>query len=321
MTEQSAPLRDLVGSVADGMKDAPAEALWDQLVELGLHRIGVSEEAGGSGGELADLLVVVRALAERGAATPLVEAATADWVLAGCGKLDGTLTTLLLRDDTGAGRELVLPRVPWGRSAGAVLVCTPGGLFRADLAGAGVEPGEDLAGEPRDTVTLVAAPEPLTTGSGFSPEAVRERIALLRSVAVTGAAHGAYRLTRQYVAEREQFGAPLLKLPAVMRQLALARIALAEADTALSLAGTTPEGIAVAALTTSRTATEVARIAHQLHGAVGITAEYPLHPLTRRLWAWRDAVAPASGWARELGARAAEAGEEGIWTALAAPGL
>ncbi|MFF1732113.1 acyl-CoA dehydrogenase family protein [Streptomyces sp. NPDC058247] len=79
---------------------------------------------------------------------------------------------------------------------------------------------------------------------------------------MTGAAHGAYRLTRQYVSEREQFGSPLLKLPAVGRQLALARIALAEADTALSLAGTTPAGITVAALTASRTATEVARIAH-----------------------------------------------------------
>ncbi|MFF1732112.1 hypothetical protein [Streptomyces sp. NPDC058247] len=54
---------------------------------------------------------------------------------------------------------------------------------------------------------------------------------------------------------------------------------------------------------------------------MGITQEYPLHALTRRLWAWRDAVAPPSVWARELGARAADAGETGMWTQLTAPGL
>ena len=33
----------------------------------------------------------------------------------------------------------------------------------------------------------------------------------------------------------------------------------------------------------------VASIAHQLHGAMGYSQEYPLHHRTRRLWAWRDA--------------------------------
>ncbi|MFE2985727.1 acyl-CoA dehydrogenase family protein [Streptomyces sp. NPDC055092] len=321
MTGHSEELRDLVRSVADGTRDAPRDALWGRLVELGLHRVGVAEEDGGSGGTLDDLLVVAGALAERGAASPLVEAATADWVLAGCGQLGVGLATLMLREETDAEGLRVVPRVPWGRIAERAVICTPDGLFLADLAGAEVEQGEDLAGEPRDTVVLTAPAARMRTADGFSYRAVRDRLALVRAAAVTGAAHGAYRLTRQYVSEREQFGAPLLKLPAVGRQLALARIALAEADTALSLAGTRPAGVAIAALTASRTATEVARIAHQLHGAVGITQEYPLHALTRRLWAWRDAVAPPSVWARELGARAADAGETGMWTELTAPGL
>src|SRR3712207_7711537 len=32
----------------------------------------------------------------------------------------------------------------------------------------------------------------------------------------------------------------------------------------------------------------VARLAHQVHGAIGFTQEHRLHHLTRRLWSWRD---------------------------------
>jgi acyl-CoA dehydrogenase len=46
--------------------------------------------------------------------------------------------------------------------------------------------------------------------------------------------------------------------------------------------------VAHARITAATAATDVARLAHQLHGATGITREYPLHRLTRRLRAWPD---------------------------------
>lgn len=92
-------------------------------------------------------------------------------------------------------------------------------------------------------------------------------------------------------------------------------------------AGTEPVGpdeataaVAVARITTAQAATEVARLAHQLHGAMGITQEYPLHHVTRRLWAWRDAVAGERDWTDELGRRAADLGETALWTELTATG-
>ena len=46
----------------------------------------------------------------------------------------------------------------------------------------------------------------------------------------------------------------------------------------------------------------VARLAHQVHGAIGFTQEHKLHHLTRRLWSWRDEAGSELHWSRVLGA-------------------
>ena len=51
-----------------------------------------------------------------------------------------------------------------------------------------------------------------------------------------------------------------------------------------------------------------AAIAHQLHGAIGFTAEHALQRYTRRLWSWRDDFGAESHWAEELGRAVAAAG-------------
>ncbi|WEH12907.1 acyl-CoA dehydrogenase family protein [Streptomyces sp. VNUA24] len=345
MSEYAEELRELVASVVpDGTSAAGPDGVreaWESLSGLGLPRIGVPEEREGSGGVLEDLLVVVAALAARGVGVPVVESSVADWVISHERPLDDSPATLVLSDgpptawdDMGGGTLTgEIPLVPWARDAALLVVCQPGlEALVVDLrhASVSVVPVENLAGEPRDTVLLDGTPAlPVAAGPGY--EAVRARLALLWSTAVAGAAHGAYLLTKTYVCERRQFGAPLTRLPAVSSGLAQMKVHLLQADAALALAreamtaggpnaaGTGPrvaDAVAVARLTTARTATEVARTAHQLHGAMGITQEYPLHHLTRRLWAWRDAVAGERDWADELGRRAADLGEAGVWTRL-----
>ncbi|WP_406457459.1 acyl-CoA/acyl-ACP dehydrogenase [Streptomyces sp. NBC_00876] len=312
-------LRNLVDDLAGS--DGPG--LWAGLVELGLHRIGIEEDSGGSGGSFDDLLVVVGSLAGHGIGVPVIEASTADWVLGHAGPLTDGLTTVVLLDeapDAASGTvSAVLTSVPWARDAARLVLCAPGATaLLLDLGDASVTVRnvDNIAGEPRDTV--VVADTPVTAVAGAPTyEEVRERLALLWSAAVLGAAHGAYRLTRTYVSEREQFGAPLLKIPAVAGNLARMRVQLVQADAALALArdGEPLGGCAdIARVTTAAAATEIARIAHQLHGAMGITEEYPLHRLTRRLWSWRDAVASERHWAESIGRRAAAAGESGVWT-------
>ncbi|MER5437076.1 acyl-CoA dehydrogenase family protein [Streptomyces sp. NPDC002790] len=327
MSEFAEELRSLVDGLA---ATDDTSKLWDNLVELGLPRVGIDEDKGGSGGHLDDLLVVAEALAGHGIGVPLVEAATADWVLAHARRLDADQATVLLLDkapDRGSATATVtaeLNAVPWACDSAQLVLCAEQfGPVVVDLRhpSVSVRPGENVAGEPRDTVFLTDTPAPrLDEAPGY--DAIRERLALLWSAAVLGAAHGAYRLTRSYVAEREQFGAPLLKIPAVSTNLARMRVQLVQADAALALARESPPlggAVDIARLTTAAAATEIAQLAHQLHGAMGITAEYPLHHLTRRLWAWRDAVASERHWAERLGRRAAEAGESGVWTRITTP--
>ncbi|MEV6108358.1 acyl-CoA dehydrogenase family protein [Streptomyces sp. NPDC051940] len=333
MSQFATELRDLVDDLV--RRTGPAEtaeeqrALWAQLRELGLPRVGVVEERGGSGGSFDDLLVLIEALAGHGVSQPVVEAATADWVLSHATAVDDRFTTLVLLDaplaTTGGTVTAELTAVPWAREADRLVVCAPQAPpLVVDLRqeAVTVREGENLAGEPRDTVLLSAAPVAELAGTP-AHELVRARFALAWSTAVAGAAHGAYRLTKSYVSEREQFGAPLLKIPAVATNLALMRVELVQADAALAQARETGVSATAAQITrvaTAAAATAVAQIAHQLHGAIGITAEYPLQRYTRRLWAWRDAVASERDWAAELGRSAAALGEAGMWTVLTAAG-
>lgn len=307
-------LRDLVRDVlADG--DDP----WATLTRLGLTTVGVPEEAGGSGGDVGDLVEIAESLAENGARTPLAEHATACWALAGSGVLPALGTVAFPTRSSGA----VQLTVPWAAHASHAVVLTEGRPptvldLRSD--GVRITPGTDVAGQSLDQVEApVAALVPLT---GVDTEDVSARLALLRSAAMVAAARGAYALTRDHVRSREQFGRPLVRLPAVGAALARFRVEIIQAEAAVARAlaeAGTPRAHAAASaarVVCGSTATEAARLAHQLHGAMGITQEYGLHPLTRLLWALRDADLPEEHWARVLGEQVLDGGEPHLWAEL-----
>lgn len=205
---------DELRNLIDDLAAAGGPGLWAGLVELGLPRVGLDEDRGGSGGSFDDLLVVVESLAGHGIGVPIIEASTADWVLGQAGRLDDGLSTVLLLDaapDAVSGTvDAELSSVPWARDATRLVLCAPGVTpLLVDLGDATVtlRKVDNLAGEPRDTVVLAGTPVTAVEGAPAYGE-VRERLALLWSAAVLGAAHGAYRLTRTYVSERKQFGAP-----------------------------------------------------------------------------------------------------------------
>jgi acyl-CoA dehydrogenase len=62
---------------------------------------------------------------------------------------------------------------------------------------------------------------------------------------------------------------------------------------------------------------EGTRAAHQAHGAMGVTREYPLHHLTRRLWAWRHEHGGGREWRIALGADVLAVGADGLFPAIA----
>jgi len=306
-------LRDLIADIAATHAEPPAGELpscWPVLVELGLPLVGIDEARGGSGGTTGDLAVLARALGRHAISTPLIECAVANWAVASS------------RGEAGPGLRTITAGGPagWARHAGQIVSYRDGAAWLADTGapGVAVEPGLNVAGEPCDDVRLPAAA--LTAlGSAPSAEAVRVRLGLLRAAALTGAVEGAYELTRGYVSAREQFGQPLVRIPAVAANLAIIKTSVIQCDAALARASDgSLAAVAAARIIAGRAATQTARLAHQLHGAIGVTSEYRLHLLTKRLWAWRDAETTEHDWSVLLGELAAAGGEAAFWDELTA---
>jgi alkylation response protein AidB-like acyl-CoA dehydrogenase len=302
----------LVQDVARRHADDPAAAA-AAIAGLGLELIGVPEPAG-SGGEPGDLAAALAAVGRAGLGVPVLPRAVAAWVLAGAGAPGGPATIAF-----GAGETVT---APWARDCTRLVLCPPSGpVSVVALDAAAVQAGVDLAGDPLDRIDLSLLPRPEPLPAAPAAGAVAARAAVLSAAQLSGFADGALELTRRYVQQREQFGAPLAKLPAVARGLAemRARVTEATAGVEAGLAGLGDPGggleaAAVAFIAAATAATAVARAAHQLHGAIGVTAEYSLHRWTTRLWSGRDWPRPQVEWADQLGRVRAE---EEVWRVTA----
>ncbi|WP_055545034.1 acyl-CoA dehydrogenase family protein, partial [Streptomyces kanamyceticus] len=208
-----------------------------------------------------------------------------------------------------------LPRVPWGRAATAVVVlaAAPFGpvLFTLTPDLADLAPGGNLAEEPRDDLHLAALEVPAAQVRRIAPELLDEarlRAALARAALIAGAAERCVDLTVAHTTARTQFGRPLSHFQAVkqeearlIEEAALVRAAVRAAAVPLDTGGPAVRLTVAAAKTqASASAAEIARIAHQLHGAIGMTRLHPLHLATTRLWSWRDEDGDETHWAHCL---------------------
>ncbi|MGH1561419.1 acyl-CoA dehydrogenase family protein [Mumia sp. DW29H23] len=297
--------------VVAAAEDADLDAgQWKEVVDLQLNLIAIPEEHGGAGGTLPDLVAVLVAAGRNAAPLPLVEANLASW-LAGCAGLaapTGVSGVAVTGDVVVDGDRLsgTLPKVAWGRSLDSVVVVAGAQVVRIDGAHAVVRRGVDLAGQPHDDLTFDGAP--VERGRAAVPaEQLRLRGLLLRAALMAGATDGAFALTRSYTDERVQFGKPVGRFQAVAQHV----VTLAQAAS-MSLLGVER---AAAAMEQREAAFEVlacdtvvrenaalaARASHQAHGAIGMTQEYRLQQLTRRLNAWRLSRAYGGGSAAALG--------------------
>lgn len=316
----------------------PAE-LWDEMEELGLTLASVPEEAGGQGGSLIDALTVLRASGRHAVPLPLAETSVlAGWILAEAGLPVGagpstvapvrsTDRLELTRSGDGARLSGRAPRIPWGRSAARIVALAndeEGRLFAAGVepSAVGVVDGRNLAAEPRDTIEFV---DVLVEAGAFAPlpldrDAVLLRGALSRAVLMLGALERTRDLAVAYSKDRVQFGRPIARFQAVQHLLAqIARdVAVVRAAVELAVSAAAEDDgsgwleIASAKIVAGRAARSVSAQAHQVHGAIGVTKEYSLSILTRRLWSWRDEFGSEAQWSQRIG-DAAWRDEGGVW--------
>lgn len=310
---------------------------WQRLEQAGITRVGVPEDAGGAGGGISEAAAVLYAAGRSPAPVPLAEATmVGGWLLARAGipRPAGPFTA-------GRGGTAVpteggwmlygdAPRVPWGRFAerAVILVTCESGpaAVLVDPGDCRILPGENLAGEPRDTLCLSGVTLPAGRARvlpASTPGELLLRGALSRVVLMAGAAERVLALSTRYAKERTQFGRAIERFQVVRHMLA--RIA---AETAVMHAAAqvaihavdrdepdwTP--LAAAKVRVGRAAGEVATIAHQLHGAMGFTREHSLRRLTTRLWSWREEFGNEADWATATGEWVMNTGSDAFRLAL-----
>lgn len=333
-----------VVEAADGDWDP---ILWDRVEAAGLSGVGLPQELGGSGGTTAEAAAVVRIAARFAAPIPLAETVLlSGWLRSQVGLATSSRPStvvwgpdpesFVIHGSSKRGWTLrgKAERIPWARVTDSltVLARLPAGEYAVALVpthDAIIDPGSNLAGEPRDQICfedLDVPPESVRVTSGVSPETVQLRGAFVSVILMAGALERTLALTCQYAKDRQQFGRSISSFQAIKHQIALLAGEVAVTVTAAQAATASVEGdragieVAAAKLRAARAATLAAEIAHQVHGAIGFTREHQLQHFTRRLWSWRDEFGTEGDWEERLGRRIASSGAGNLWELVVAGG-
>jgi acyl-CoA dehydrogenase len=307
--------------------DRWAPSVWDALAGAGFPWVSIPESAGGSGGTLADIAAIIRRAGAHSAPVPIAETALlGGWLLASAGLTlpEGPLTVvpdghaLVVGDGRVRGRATVA----WAQQAARIVGLAGDRVvaFRPDQMI--IVTGANMAGEPRDTVTIDIAVDEIEHAPappGVDRDALLLRGSLSRVLLSAGALGAMSRLTVDYTNTRRQFGKPVATFQAVQQHLVTVAQCAVRAEMAADVAvraladGTDGIELVAARVVVDEAAVLATRAAHQAHGAMGVTREYPLHHLSRRLWAWRHEYGRGTQWRQDLGRRAHTSGADALF--------
>ena len=311
----------------------PAD-LWRAIVDAGLLMALVEHGDATLGVTVVDAFEIVRLAGQYAVPVPLAETMLANRLLAHCGLQPQTRPLAIVADsslrisDDGGRLTGTAASVPWGRSADIVVCAERQGVAWIALVGRqGIEcvAGENMAREPRDHLIVdvdLAMTATALAPAGIDRQAMRAAGAALRCSQIAGALERVAGMTVAYAGARVQFGKPIAKFQAIQQNLAvLAEHAVAgraAADMAAEAFddGFRLHGIAAAKAFAGEAAGISAGIAHQVHGAMGFTREYPLHFFTKRLWAWREEYGNEAEWSSWLGRHLASSGGDQLWAEI-----
>ena len=331
MSELRALLAETTSRVLAQVDRLPSDEAWAKVDEAVLCNVMVAEDKGGFGGGWVDAHVVIRAAGAHATALPIPEAVIANRLISEAELIlpDG-MPTISPRTKGRVRRgkfQGEMDSVPFGDTADSVVAIVDDGngfvLVVANRDDAEVVAVRtNPAGEPRASLKFADSKVQAAPFRSNGADLIRRQMALARGIGIAGALQGALALSANYVRERHQFGRPLANFQAIQQQLAVfaeeAAAALA-ASTSASHAADRGEArfeIGAAKLRCNRAAAMGAAIAHQVHGAMGFTAEYALQKFTRRLWAWRSEFGNDRHWENELGGLVAERGADRFWPSL-----
>ncbi|MRH90331.1 acyl-CoA dehydrogenase [Nocardia sp. SYP-A9097] len=294
-----------------GAGDSTAgKALLGQLAEAGALGLTITEENGGFGAGPVEMIVAFTEIGRAAAPGPLVETAAA---------IPALLQAL---PDSAAAAEW-LPQLAEGAKLGTLAVAGPGRASALSASGAPVALDADIADlillAEGDRVSIATAGEqaksidaarrlfPLTAaavlaeGEGVSAaiDLAFDTAALAAAAQLLGAGRALLDTSVEYVKQRQQFGKPIGQYQAIKHHLANVLIDLEMAQPLLYRAALTLQDdsdatirardISAAKLACGEAAYRAARIALQVHGAIGYTAECDLSLWLTKVTALRSA--------------------------------
>jgi acyl-CoA dehydrogenase len=317
--------------------ESAGRAAAQTLSDGGWLGVGLDGDLGGEGGDLADAVAVVNAVSSGGWPSPV-----ADLVL-----VTNNVRAIAGVSARGAGLTIVVPDVgvidddgridvdaswvPWATWASQLIVITEDHNGDAAIAVIDADcaqrtPRRSLDGAPWARVTLTGAQATTLTSlcrpAGELADEVLTYGALARSVQISSALARVEELTVEHITARKQFGRALSAFQAVQHSIATlagaaaaAQAAVADAVRGVSHAAQLrgDPRLSTAKIQTAKAATEVAAVAHQLHGAVGTAREHELHRHTLALWTWREEFGAEHFWARRLATDALAAPDLWAW--------
>jgi acyl-CoA dehydrogenase len=291
--------------------------LWRNLEDTGLARLTSTPDMGAGPRELA---IALYGVARHAGAVPLAETDPLAGWLGQQAEIElpaGPLTVAIADGEDQGGRVTgIANAVPWARACDAALlaVTTPAGLRVGviDVTSSELEEGHNLAGEPRDSLPFDVPADQLHAVDPALAAELALRGAWSRCVQTIGVLDAAAALSVEHTRERVQFGRALSAFQSVQQSLAgmAGEIERARAAAELAVAAASEHGfdsphtdyaVTVAEVAVGRAVEPVTSIAHQLHGAIGVTSEHPLWLFTLRAQSWTRDYGTAAHYARRLG--------------------
>ncbi|WP_433564272.1 acyl-CoA dehydrogenase [Nocardia sp. CA-151230] len=289
---------------------------WPRLAELGIFRVAVPEEAGGAGGTVGDLAVLVEQAAHDLVGGPVLSTALAGLVagealdeVTPCGvALAGEIAISV--GESGASVSGEWDSVPGAAPGTAVLVPVRDGdrhlwaLIDADAAGLTVEP---LAGIDKTVpvARVVCADVAVAADRLFEPGfSVLDLAATLVAAEAAGIAGWCLETATEYAKVREQFGRKIGEFQAVKHICAwmlcrAEQIRAVAADAAAAVDSGSAELQLAAAVALSMSldaAVENAKDCIQVLGGIGFTWEHDAHLYLRRATALRQLLGGTARW-------------------------
>lgn len=272
--------------------------LWSKLAEMGVVGLTAPESCGGLGLSELDLVLLLEETGRAAMPGPIVETIAVALPALGAHNLAVRVAAGDAIVAVGVGGD----EAGFGADADALLLTDGGELHLLDCADVTVEPVRSVDGL-RRLATVSWKPSASTRLAGeVELQDARDRGALAAAAQLCGVAAHLIEVTVDYAKQRHQFGVPIGTFQAVKHHCANAVLALEyarpvvyRAAYSMSLVdGERSVHVSMAKAYASDAARLAARVALQVHGAIGYTAEHDLQLWMKRAWslsgAWGDAA-------------------------------